>query len=203
MEGSGDTCAIVCISGSSAPRRHLVLHVCAEIYLVSRLDSERHPRLASLVRDAASIRLFHLQSIEGSEGELCCAKSCELPHNRPLSPQQLSVAFRGAESTRSDDRPSKIHYHEGSSSMGLGFVYILRQHRTAICNIATVYFKGCVGSRMRLDVPSALSSDEFWANHPKSLKGTTLVRYIILGTRYMITLSFRSLVFSESAPRYH
>jgi len=71
MEGSGDACAVICISGSGTIRRSFPPHATAEIYVVSGLDLdlERYPRLNRLSTNATSIRLFHLQSIDASEGE--------------------------------------------------------------------------------------------------------------------------------------
>jgi len=79
IQGTGATCAIICFSSSGAFYRPPILHTDAEISSVSRLDLEGYPQLAGLIKDAASIRLFHLQSIENFEGEKCC------PGRRDLS----------------------------------------------------------------------------------------------------------------------
>jgi len=73
MGGSEDTCAIICISSTGVFCRSLALDKSAEFSLGSRLDSDKYPQLASLAKNATSIRLFHLRSIGASEGELCCA----------------------------------------------------------------------------------------------------------------------------------
>jgi hypothetical protein len=86
MEGSGDTCAIICISGSGAFYKPLTLHADAENFLVCRLDLERYSRLASLAKNATSIRVSHLRSIEASEGELYCSECRELSHKLTFQP---------------------------------------------------------------------------------------------------------------------
>lgn len=140
MEGSGDTCAIICICGSGGFRGPLTLHVDAKTSLVSVLGSVWHSRLASLVKDATSIRLFHLRSIEASEGELAVPNSVKFHIDRPPSPKSFSTAFRGAKFTCSDDRPGQVHYHERSSPVGLRSVYLFRWHETTTYHIASVYF---------------------------------------------------------------
>ena len=71
MEGPGDACAIICISGSGVFHRSFALHAVAETHLVSGLDLnlERYPRLNRLSTNATSIRLFHLRSMDAAEGE--------------------------------------------------------------------------------------------------------------------------------------
>ena len=132
MEGSGDACAVICISGLGVFCRSFSPHAVAEIDLVSGLDLdlERYPRLNRLSTNATSIRLFHLQSIDASEGEQCVPNIVNFLRGQTLSPQKFSTAFRATQSTCHYDRPDQIHYHEGSSSMGLRTLCILRRHET-------------------------------------------------------------------------
>ena len=69
MEGSGDTCAVICISGSGEFHRPRALYADAQIFLASRLDLKGYPQLATLAGNATSIRVFHLRCTETSEGE--------------------------------------------------------------------------------------------------------------------------------------
>lgn len=80
MEGSDDTCAIICVSGSGTFRRLFTVLMYVEVFLASRRHLEGHPWFATLEKDATSIRLFHLRSIEVSKGNLSCARLCEAPH---------------------------------------------------------------------------------------------------------------------------
>ena len=140
MEGSDDACAIVCISGSGAFHRPLALYIDAEVLSGPRLDLERYPQAASLAKNATSIRLFHLRSIETYERKLSFSDSRELSHKLNPSPQRFSTPFRGAQSTRGDDSPSQVHYHERPSTMELRSVYFLSWHQTATYNLAPMYF---------------------------------------------------------------
>ena len=65
--------------------------------------------------------------------------------NRLHSPQQFSIFSRGTQSTRSDDSPSQVHYHERPSSVGLRTVYFLRWYQVATYSLASAYFPGCPG----------------------------------------------------------
>ena len=93
MGGSGDTCAIICISGTGAFRRPLALRISADISTGPRLDSEMYPRLASLAKNATSIRLFHLRSIGAFEGELRCTGFHETFHKSTSQPSKTPNRF--------------------------------------------------------------------------------------------------------------
>jgi len=98
MEGSGDTCAVICISGSGVSRTSFAPHTAAEIRPVSRLnlDLERYPRLNRLSTNATSIRLFHLRSIDPAEGEQCVPNVVNFLKDQTFSPKKFSTAFRAA-----------------------------------------------------------------------------------------------------------
>ena len=98
MEDSGDACAIICISGSGVFSRWFALRAAADIRLVSRLDLdlERYPRLNRLSANATSIRLFHLPSIDASEGEQRVPNIVNFLKDQTLSPKKFSTAFRAA-----------------------------------------------------------------------------------------------------------
>ena len=89
MEGSDDACAIVCISGSGAFHRPLALYIDAEVLSGPRLDLERYPQAASLAKNATSIRLFHLRSIETYESKLSFSDSRELSHKLTSQPSKI------------------------------------------------------------------------------------------------------------------
>jgi len=93
MGGSDDTCAIVCISGSGAFYRPLALHIDAEVPSGPRLDLERYPQLASLAKNATSIRLFHLRSIETYESKLSFSDSRGISRKLTSQPSTILNPF--------------------------------------------------------------------------------------------------------------
>jgi hypothetical protein len=93
MEGSDDTWEIVRISGSGAFHRLLVLRVDAEICSGLRLDLEGYPRFANLAKNATSIRIFHLGSIEAREGKPSCSEFYVHSHKWTFQPSTILSAF--------------------------------------------------------------------------------------------------------------
>ena len=134
MEGSGDTCAVICISGSGELHRPRALYTDAQIFLASGLDLKGHPQLATLAGSATSIRVFHLRSTEASEGEQCRLNTVHFLRNRPLSPKIFSAGCRAVQPTCRYDCPGQIHYHERSSPVGATlYVHLSRSYRISIC----------------------------------------------------------------------
>jgi enamine deaminase RidA (YjgF/YER057c/UK114 family) len=87
MEGSGNTHAIVCVSGSGELYRHFALDVHAENFPASMQSLEGCPGLASLEKNASSIRLFHLPSISASECKYVVSDSVRFLVNLMNQPQ--------------------------------------------------------------------------------------------------------------------
>ena len=81
MEGSGDTCAVICITGPGG-RHSPRAHTDAEVPPGFRICLDRCPELAHLTEGATSIRLFHLRT---HEGEHCRFGPCEPRMNKSLS----------------------------------------------------------------------------------------------------------------------
>jgi hypothetical protein len=96
MEGSGDTCAIICISGSGPFNGWLEVHTDAEIFLARELDLKSYSRLAGLAKNAALIRLFHLPSVEASEGEPYCSESREFSYKSTSALNNSQPLYKGS-----------------------------------------------------------------------------------------------------------
>ena len=145
MEDSGDTCV-------SSTLLALRTHADVEVSPGSIICLDRRPELARLTENAALISLFHLRPIEAYEGELCCFGPYESPSSqRPLT------AFRGAKSTRGNDSPSQVYYHERSPPAGLRTVHFLSWCPVSTYHLAPVYSSRlCSVVRMRFAVPRHL-----------------------------------------------